>query len=1406
MLPTRPALAALLLVSSFGLLHCAEESKAPSRPAPPTCQNTCEVDGGAECRAPGFRVCRDQDGDGCLEWSAVSDCGIGSCIDGACADCIHECADGNIRCTPTGGVQTCGVGGDADKCREWLPEESCEGGLTCSAGRCREGCVNECGEVGVRQCNGDGVQECVQIAADDCLHWGELVACDAGMSCSNGKCSAVCGDECTADSTRCAVEGFETCGNFDGDACLEWSEVTKCANDEICSNGKCGDVCVNECGPEGQRDCTGAGVRICGNHDGNECLEWGQETPCADGQTCSNGRCSVGCTNECAEGGKQCAAGGTGVQTCGQFDEDVCLEWSEAVACDLNESCSNGECAVRCVNECARNARQCAGAGFQVCGDHDDDACLEWGVETACQGGTVCSGGRCLERCVNECAPGAAQCAGRAVQSCGEFDGDDCTDWGPVVPCPQGEFCSGGVCGLVCGDECLAGATRCAPGGLQACGNSDEDECTEWGAATPCPGAQVCSNGRCAAQCVDECGAGAARCSANGVESCGQFDGDPCQEWGAAAPCPQGEICSNGACAANCSNECAQGSRQCSGAGFQTCGNHDADDCREWSGVVACAQGTACSGGVCTRFCADECLPGRTRCGPGGLQSCGQFDNDDCKEWSPGAACPGGQVCDGGACVHVCNDECQRGATACSMGAVIECGDFDADVCADWSQEIPCAGGEVCRAGVCELFDPACGADGDCPDGFICAAGGCVESRGCQADAECAAGESCDALAGVCRPGDDEGQVGAACVGDPDCGPTLLCGAPELGGYCTDFCAAGLPCPLGSSCYQVDPEDPEVSFCFRDCGAAAQCEQGQVCYPAAGPLGGACWFPECQEDADCAADGGAVVECIQGACLVQNACDPASGQGCADGEACVQTEGGPVCLTACIVFEGGCPGDSRCVSADLDDNGFCLPTGPGGPGDACIEHGDCDADSICVDDGLGGTTCRTQCDTALEEQIDCEDPQECVSLGGRMGICLTPCDNECNPGDIRCTDAGLQACEQLDEDVCLEWGAVVPCAGGDTCNELELDCLMACLDDAECAHPLIPASCQAGRCVINSECDPATGEGCAELEDCFLANADGSAGVCLQNCDPVADDPQCANDGESCGFFGGGDFCVLPGEAQAGEFCDNTADCAAGLACLNTPSGLTTCFALCNAAEGGACADAGEICVDLEVDGRIGACIEPCEDQCAEGSQQCGEGGLVQTCAFHGAALCLDWDGGFACGDGEQCDPDTASCRVFCDDDADCEANDGLPRACDVATGFCDLISCATGGGAAECPGDSPVCMPTEFDEAGQPLADGLCLASCDVLGDQAACGVDGKCDLVPQAVDAFVGACLPTLGNMAGQQCDDLISCEPGTTCVGVEGGGAVCATLCAQDADCGGAECVHPAWFPEPAGVCGG
>lgn len=88
-----------------------------------------------------------------------------------------------------------------------------------------------------------------------------------------------------------------------------FSENVGCPGDYKCKDGACGfdQSCKNECS-NGQRICSGNGFKICGDHDGDNCLEWGGGTNnCGEGRICSNGICLDKITNSTctdSDGGK----------------------------------------------------------------------------------------------------------------------------------------------------------------------------------------------------------------------------------------------------------------------------------------------------------------------------------------------------------------------------------------------------------------------------------------------------------------------------------------------------------------------------------------------------------------------------------------------------------------------------------------------------------------------------------------------------------------------------------------------------------------------------------------------------------------------------------------------------------------------------------------------------------------------------------------------------------------------------------------------------------------------------------------------------------------------------------------------------------------------------------------------
>ena len=314
-----------------------------------------------------------------------------------------------------------------------------------------EACVDRCDEGDV-QCVTGGFQVCGNYDADDCLEWGPVVACDDGQKCVDGLCQEACTSACSAGSVRCdpdpMVDGVQTC-QMGGEGCYVWSDTVECDEGESCSGGVCAEGCDDECA-DGSRRCEGEGYQVCGDFDSDDCLEWGPTTDCPSGETCSNGYCGTTCSNECAPEGDTRCDGSDGFQTCSDYDSDPCLEWGPKVLCDAGETCSGGICSVDCVDECdTEGAQDCtaSGDGYMVCSmDHDADDCYEWGPVISCDPGDTCQGGECVTPCDCDFHPGvcepdgpnsttACPCdpdCGGGTQPCG--DDGHCDSW-----CPPGE-------------------------------------------------------------------------------------------------------------------------------------------------------------------------------------------------------------------------------------------------------------------------------------------------------------------------------------------------------------------------------------------------------------------------------------------------------------------------------------------------------------------------------------------------------------------------------------------------------------------------------------------------------------------------------------------------------------------------------------------------------------------------------------------------------------------------------------------------------------------------------------------------------------------------------------------------------------------------------------------------------
>ncbi len=657
----------------------------------------CSGDSGTDCPV-GQSSCADKCVDTATDRDNCGACGNSCmagqyCAAGQCVACQNECMMGEKQCAPgsTSQYQECGDP-DGDTCLEWTPAISCGVDQVCQDGECVTACSDECTREDAKVCdtNGaNGFRVCGNFDDDDCLEYGELNNCPTGQTCVEGACVESCVDECPAEGDRtCAAppdNGFMVCGNFDGDSCLEWGGLTLCPQGETCSAGTCSSECTDDCTPN-QKICEGNGYRQCGSYDADPCLDWSGVTNCAAYEICKDGACETACSDECDTGEKRCNEinGQVGWEVCGNFDNDPCLEFGSFTSCQGGYTCENGNCVENCTNDCdTAGAHVCDGNGYRTCGNYDADSCLEWSADiTSCDDNQTCIGGQCSEVCVTQCNEGDRECSGGGWHECvavadPQDPNADCWVWSDVTNCDAFYACdpASATCVLTCSDECPSGgAQQCTNdlSGYQVCAaNWDADPCLEWGTPVNCQQYYACdpSTSQCVLDCTDDClPTGSLRCTpdGSGTEECGEWDGDPCMEWNTDNPvaCPDGEVCSNGVCAATCSDECdTNGTIVCSaddptGKTYRICGEYDSDSCLDLSTPLACGYGEQCGddgNGVtgCQVVCTDDCPAlNDTQCNGNTVEVCAaNFDSDECLEWGTQTTCSGATpVCYNASC------------------------------------------------------------------------------------------------------------------------------------------------------------------------------------------------------------------------------------------------------------------------------------------------------------------------------------------------------------------------------------------------------------------------------------------------------------------------------------------------------------------------------------------------------------------------------------------------------------------------------------------------------------------------------------------------------------------------------------------------------------------------------------
>ncbi len=331
--------------------------------------------------------------------------------------------------------------------------------------------------------------------------------------------------------------------------CCQWIPYQgyyNCVNQNQCQNG----FCLDECYP-GEAGCNSELTHqlTCGQADEDSCLERIYEY-CVGSAYCNpaTSLCSApACLPDCA--GKTCGDDGCG-GSCGECDGP-------------QEQCAQGVCT--CLPLCEGKECGIDGCGGS-CGECTDpqEECLEG----LCNCVPWCEGKECGD---DGCAASCGACAGPQ---------DVCVE-GLCICQPQcvGKECGDNGCGAPCGlcggplDDCVDGLCVCQPACLnKACG---DDGCD--GLCGVCPAGQYCDGGVCTdGGCVPLCAG--KEC---GFDGCGGLCGE--------CPGPQDD-CVDGLCV--CQPFCAG----------KECGD---DGCGSECGV--CPADIPCVGGVC-KDCEAECL------------------------------------------------------------------------------------------------------------------------------------------------------------------------------------------------------------------------------------------------------------------------------------------------------------------------------------------------------------------------------------------------------------------------------------------------------------------------------------------------------------------------------------------------------------------------------------------------------------------------------------------------------------------------------------------------------------------------------------------------------------------------------------------------------------------------------
>ncbi len=351
--------------------------------------------------------------------------------------------------------------------------------------------------------------------------------------------------------------------------------------------------------------------------------------------------------------------------------------------------------------------------------------------------------------------------------------------------------------------------------------------------------------------------------------------------------------------------------------------------------------------------------------------------------------CPFFQVCTGGACLCLTNDQCESGRYCNNFGAC---------------QVRPfCLGNQECAAN--EICNSADLSGGKCiPRVANGVAANCGSSVHCGLGSYCSIGEG--SLIGVCAAG---------CRSTSDCalGDVCLKGQCVVGGCETcppaptpdsSYCAHGYLCTPKGSCELLEPQSAYDALCDRCVpGRGNQCANGLICLvdnESCACIDNKCYptGASCNTSADCD-----IATCRTGYCTP--AC--ASTLDCPSGQdnrcSTIQLTCGSCTATS------ACTNGSPCYRGAEEDVGSCLCT----PADCNSRNTEFRCRGGRCQSGCSSDTCSSDADMPCAEDIDCYT--DYAALDGNFGTCRFRTHACTKASGVKCEDLGTgQAiCEQF---------------------------------------------------------------------------------------------------------------------------------------------------------------------------------------------------------------------------------------------------------------------------------------------------------------------------------------------------------------------------------------------------------